>query len=245
MPVHDWSRVDAGIFHDFHQAWIGEIKRVLNRGLLPSDFYALTEQRGGGFEPDVLALKSGPGGEGDLSPPSHDGGVLTARPSSRVFARAERAFYLRKQNRVAIRHASGDELVAVVEIVSRGNKAGQGAMGSFVGKAAEFLFRGVHLLIADLQPPTPRDPQGIHGAIWAAVEGDPYEAPADKPLTLASYDASSGVDAFVEPIAVGDVLPAMPLFLGFDRHVPVPLEATYLAAWESVPRRWRDVIATA
>src|ERR1700739_539434 len=44
MPVHDWTRVGAGIFHDFHHAWIEEIKRALNAGLLPDDYYALAEQ---------------------------------------------------------------------------------------------------------------------------------------------------------------------------------------------------------
>lgn len=39
MPIHDWSHVEAGIFHDFHHAWIEEIKRSLNTGLLPDDFY--------------------------------------------------------------------------------------------------------------------------------------------------------------------------------------------------------------
>jgi hypothetical protein len=28
MPIHDWSRVDAGIFHDFHHAWIEQLKRL-------------------------------------------------------------------------------------------------------------------------------------------------------------------------------------------------------------------------
>ena len=28
MPIHDWSRVDAGIFHDFHQAWTIEIRNA-------------------------------------------------------------------------------------------------------------------------------------------------------------------------------------------------------------------------
>jgi hypothetical protein len=42
MPVHDWARVDAGIFHHFHVAWIDEIARALNRGLLPA---ALPEPR--------------------------------------------------------------------------------------------------------------------------------------------------------------------------------------------------------
>ncbi len=32
MPMHDWTRVDAGIYHDFHHEWISEIKRALNRG---------------------------------------------------------------------------------------------------------------------------------------------------------------------------------------------------------------------
>jgi hypothetical protein len=26
MPVHDWTRVEAGIFHAFHVAWIPEIQ---------------------------------------------------------------------------------------------------------------------------------------------------------------------------------------------------------------------------
>src|SRR5207302_10526518 len=57
VPVHDWTRVDAGIFHDFHHAWIEEIKRALNRGLLPPDYYALAEQIAGGLGPDVLTLQ--------------------------------------------------------------------------------------------------------------------------------------------------------------------------------------------
>jgi hypothetical protein len=40
MPIHDWTRVDAGIFHDFHHTWITQIRRALNRGLLPSEYYA-------------------------------------------------------------------------------------------------------------------------------------------------------------------------------------------------------------
>ena len=30
MPIHDWTRVDAGIFHAFHHDWITEIARALN-----------------------------------------------------------------------------------------------------------------------------------------------------------------------------------------------------------------------
>ena len=57
MPIHDWTRVGAGIFHHFHLEWIGDLSRVLNRGLLPPDYYALAEQFAGGFGPDVLTLQ--------------------------------------------------------------------------------------------------------------------------------------------------------------------------------------------
>jgi hypothetical protein len=72
MPVHDWARVEAGIFHDFHHSWIEEIKRALNRGLLTPPYYALAEQIAGGLGPDVLPLK-GPtlGGAPDGQPHRH------------------------------------------------------------------------------------------------------------------------------------------------------------------------------
>ena len=57
MPIHDWTRVNAGIFHHFHHGWIEEIARGLNSGLLPADYYALAEQIAGGFGPDVLTLE--------------------------------------------------------------------------------------------------------------------------------------------------------------------------------------------
>ena len=57
MPIHDWTRVNPGIFHHFHLEWIGDLSRVLNRGLLPSAYYALAEQIAGGFGPDVLTLQ--------------------------------------------------------------------------------------------------------------------------------------------------------------------------------------------
>src|SRR3954464_15405312 len=78
MPVHDWTRVDAGIFHAFHHDWITEISRALNRGLLPAAYYALPEQLAGGLGPDVLTLRR-PGGNGsptDAGPP--EGGVAVA-----------------------------------------------------------------------------------------------------------------------------------------------------------------------
>jgi len=59
MPIHDWSRVEAGIFHTFHHSWIEEIQRALNAGSLPPDYYALAEQRavGLGVKSSAVAVR--------------------------------------------------------------------------------------------------------------------------------------------------------------------------------------------
>jgi hypothetical protein len=48
--------------------------------------------------------------------------------------------------------------------------------------------------------------------------------------------------ASVEPLAVGDLLRPMPLYLTPDGYVEAPLEATYTAAFEGVPSRYRRVL---
>jgi hypothetical protein len=57
MPIHDWTRVDAGLFHAFHQAWIVHLCDALNAGGLQPEYFALTEQLIRGPIPDVLTLR--------------------------------------------------------------------------------------------------------------------------------------------------------------------------------------------
>lgn len=57
MPIHDWTRVTAGTWHDFHHSWTTALRASLNDGLLPPDYYAQPEQIAGPFGPDVLALR--------------------------------------------------------------------------------------------------------------------------------------------------------------------------------------------
>ena len=66
--------------------------------------------------------------------------------------------------------------------------------------------------------------------------------PRDRPLTLAAYSAGAIPRAHVEPIAVGSVLPEIPLFLEEDRYADVPLEDTSREAYRGVPDRWRVVL---
>lgn len=246
MPIHDWNRVIAGIFHHFHHSWIEEIARTLNAGVLPSDYYALAEQFAGNIGPDVLTL-TGPGESNGSSPTADTGedgtvAVAVAPPRVQFTAQTEVDYYARKQSHIAVRHASDDRVIALVEIVSPGNKNSFAGFRKFIEKATGVLLEGIHLLVLDLFPPGPRDPNGIHDAIWRDISGDEYDPPDDKPLTLATYDAGPPVIAYVEPTSVGTSLPEMPLFLRAGHYVNVALEATYQTAFQNVPARWRRVL---
>ena len=178
MPVHDWTRVSAGIFHAFHHSWIEEIARALNTGLLPAEYYALPEQVAGEFGPDVLTLKFQiPETDAPEPTPPTAAPLVLAPPRVRFTATTEMEQYTLKTKSVVVRHSSGDHVVALVEVVSPGNKASRNALRRFVDKVAAALYRGYHLLVADLHPPGRRDPQGIHGAIWDEIADDSYRAP--------------------------------------------------------------------
>jgi hypothetical protein len=247
MPIHDWTRVDAGIFHAFHHDWITEISRALNHGLLPAGYYALPEQVAGGLGPDVLTLHkpttNGTPRDGEIP----EGGVALALapPKVRLRMRAEANRYAAKAKAVTIRHVSNHRVVAMVEIVSPGNKNSQNGLNAFVRKARDALAGGIHLLLVDLFPPSVRDPQGIHRAVWGEDCGEEYALPPDKPLTCVAYVGGADAEAFVEFVAVGDPVPEMPLFLTSEVYVSLRLEATYQSAWEGMPAYWRDVLTSA
>jgi hypothetical protein len=232
MPIHDWTRVDAGLFHAFHHDWVTILSRALNAGVLPGDYYALPEQSIKGPTPDVLTLQLST--ERHPSERSASGSALAVAavpPRARVVKRAEEQVYVRKADRVAVRLRHG-HIVAVVESVSPGNKVSKSAIRAFVEKSSDLIMQGVHLSVIDLFPPSKRDPQGIHKAIWDEFVEEDFERPTDKPLTLASYDAGPPPVAYVDFAAVGDCLPDMPIFLKPDLYVPAPLEETYRTTWD-------------
>jgi hypothetical protein len=242
--MHDWTRVPAGICHALHHRWISAIGDLLNARLLPSDYYALYEQQAAGFGPDVLTLQI-PSTEPEAPEQNSGGGTATmvqARPQTRFTAESDAEFYRRRKSSIVVRHVSGDKVVAMMEIVSPGNKSSDHAMKAFVEKACELLEHRIHLLIADPFPPGPRDPGGVHAAIWQEFADERFELPAEKPLTLVAYECELTTRAYIEPIAVGDRLPDMPLFLEPHAHVRVPLESTYHTAFENLPKRWRTVL---
>ncbi|MFL5343128.1 MAG: DUF4058 family protein [Gemmataceae bacterium] len=100
--------------------------------------------------PDVLTLKlSGTAGP---SPDNGNVAVVTAPPRVRLVRRTDVEAYAGKANRITIRHRHGDA-VAVIEIVSPGNKSSRSEFRAFVEKSADLIRQGIHLLVIDLFPP--------------------------------------------------------------------------------------------
>ncbi|MFO7902806.1 MAG: DUF4058 family protein [Planctomycetota bacterium] len=232
MPIHDWTGVSFGTFHNFRQGWVIALRDALNAGRLPEGCFAMAEQVVGRPEADVAALDI----ESDADWPANGGEVTTAvRPRTTFVLAAEEERYARKANHVAIHHGLGT-VVAIIEIVSPGNKSSRHALRSFADKAVALIRGGVNLLVVDLFPPSPRDPRGIHPVIWDEITDQPFSPPPGKPLTLAAYQSAPTKTAYVEPVAPGDQLPEMPLFLHAQWHVRAPLEQTYQSAWSVMPR---------
>ena len=201
MPIHDWTRVKAGIFHDFHHGWISQLSRALNRGLLAGRQY----KRDG--------RAASPGARWTGRPHAGAAAVTTVDAAGR--RRTGAAWRWRRGRgrprpastpawrKIGIRPAKGPRPPAVRH-ASEHNTGGDGsssslratrraesALSSFVRKAQEAMEAGIHLLIVDLFPPgRPGDPGGIHRVIWEDRTRGSRAAPGDAPRTCVPYVGS-------------------------------------------------------
>lgn len=149
MPIHDWTKIFDGAFHDFHQAWVFSIKSSLNKGLLPPGYYASMEQVVSGPNADVVTLDRWQAATGKTS-----------------------------------------------------SKREQDAGG---------------IAVADCPP------RAKYQYVRCAEDSDL-------------------LGGFVEIVGRNQPLPEMPLFLSEDHYVNVPLESTYLCAWDELPEPWRAIV---
>jgi hypothetical protein len=150
---------------------------------------------------------------------------------------------VRRGRRLVIRHVSGHQVVALIEIVSPSNKDRKDHVRELAQKVIRSLEAGIHVLLIDLLPPTLHDPGGLHAAVWRWFDTGAYEPPTSRPLTLVSYVwHGEEPEAFIEAMSVGQVLTDMPLFLTNERYVNVPLELTYRTAFQGMPEFWRNIL---
>lgn len=122
------------------------------------------------------------------------------------------------------------ELVAAVELVSPSNKDRPATRRTFVSKCASLLQAGVSVVVIDVV--TDRDANLYAELLESIGQSDP-SLPSPPPgiyaVSLRTRAAKSGqaVEAWYHPLAVGQNLPTLPLWLAERLSVPLELEAIY------------------
>jgi hypothetical protein len=235
MALHDWSKVDHGFFHDFHNGWLGNMKIALNNGVLPDGFFAMTEQHSEGYITDVSTYTTRPLHKSRAEP---EGIVALAEPATEECVVATKKIVY-PGRRLVIRESGDRRIVAMIELVSPANKDRREPVGMFAGKIVEFLKCGVHVLVIDILPPNRSTPHGIHASIWSAIENRRAKTsvPNDRPFVIASYRAQPKPVAYLNYAKVGRALPSGPLYLDAARFAEVPLNETYQLTYNQLPKQ--------
>jgi len=204
--------------------------RSLNRTLLPAGYRAVTERNFGGKivvdagvirEPGAVYTASEEAGASAYQPPAADGALPGVRlPGLRI---------------LVLQEEGEQRLVAAIEVVSPSNKQSPGERQTFAAKLQTYMASGVSLIIADLVT----HPAGNLHNQWAELidapaglrmremGGAPFYAAACRPT---GSDDHAEVEVWLRPLAVGQPLPTLPLYIDIDRAVPMNLEQTYTDA---------------
>jgi hypothetical protein len=222
-PQHHWE--------SFHSNWATRLADLLNDRLLPPEYIAEEHTHAGTrleidvatFEHDTVAGRSdsSSGATAVLpravyTPPAPGftiPAVLSDSFEVRVFATAE-----------------GMTLVAVIELVSPGNKDLPEECRAFATKCASYLYQGISLIVVDIV--TNRQ-ANLHNEIMRVMNADSAcELPAAANLYAVAYrpalrDEQSEVDVWPVVCALSEPLPTLPLRLKGDLFVPVDFESTY------------------
>jgi hypothetical protein len=236
MPLLDHFRPPLGASHPwkgFHSAWANAITNQLNE-VLPEGFYAIPEvPLGDQIEIDVASFERPGDGAGAA------GGTVAAvwaPPKARLAAPVDFG-RVRSVEVHIFQDSGGPQLRAAVELVSPGNKDRPRSRLTFAGKCVGYLERGVELVVLDTV--TTRR-ANLHAEIAAVLETS-AEMTWDSPSSLAAIayrTAAEGerarVEASPEPLSLGAELPTLPLWLGADLCLPLPLEESYTTACRSL-----------
>jgi hypothetical protein len=224
-PHHHWE--------SFHSNWATRIADGI-AALLPTDFQVEEHTHGGvGFEIDVATFQSA----SSQDHPATAGPVLATLaaptyappvPDHTIPAAFPDTFEVRVFNTTA-----GLTLVAVIELVSPGNKDRPAERLAFATKCASYLAQGVSLIVMDVV--TNRH-ANLHNEIMRLMEiGPDLHFPTDVKLYVTAYrparrDQDEEIDVWMRPLALGAPLPTLPLRLTGDLFVPVDFESAYQEA---------------
>jgi hypothetical protein len=132
----------------------------------------------------------------------------------------------------------GAELRAAIELISPGNKDRAGSRRTFAAKCAGYLKHGIAVVIVDIVTSRAAN---LHKELFDTLEVKSRRAAWRSPsgLYAVAYRAvtvrkAPRVEVWPELLAVGKVLPVLPLWLSLDLCVPVRLEESYQTTCDSL-----------
>jgi hypothetical protein len=232
MPLLDHFHPPLSTNHSwesFHSNWATRIADAVN-AQLPAEFFAEEHTHFGRVEIDVATFEH-------ERPAAHRNGSSVAVAEPRVWAPTTAdvtvpavfpdSFQVKVFNTTA-----GPTLVAVIELVSPGNKDRAEERRAFAVKSASYLHQGISLIIVDVV--TNRG-GNLHNETARTFSDDSRLMMTDADLYAVAYrpvlrEERSEIDVWMHRLAVGQSLPTLPLRLTGDLFVPVDLESTYTEA---------------
>jgi hypothetical protein len=228
-PLHGPRRWEG-----FHHAWATVIAQQLNQEILPPEYFAEPEiSLGPELEIDVATLESTRADHAGTASAT----MVWSPPRPRIAVKVDFARLDSYEIRV-YQDLGGAELRAAIELVSPANKDRAGSRRTFAAKCAGYLKHGIAVVVVDIVTSRAAnlheelfDTLGVKSrrAAWRSSTG--FYAVAYRAVTTRK---APRVEAWPEPLALGEALPVMPLWLSLDLCVPVRLEESYLATCRSL-----------
>jgi hypothetical protein len=228
MPLLDHFNPPLNRTHpwrSFHGAWAAATARLLNQGVLPSGYYAVPlVDRDGPVEIDIATLREhatapadGAGAPQTWAPPAPGLAVAVELPAT-------------DEVEVQVFADDGDpRLTAAVELLSPRNKDRPQARQAFAVKCVGYLQRGCSVVVVDTVTTRRAD---LNAAILSLL-GVQTSAALPPSLSAVSYRAvgldeeAQQLQLWPAPLALGQPLPTLPLWIAADFSVPMDLEASY------------------
>lgn len=216
-----------------HGTWIHYLMRSLNRSLLPPGYRAVRESKFNGVEVDVGLVRE-PQAVYETTPVA----ASTCAGYRIPPYDADAAGVVSPYGRVLVFREDGDaRLVGAIELVSPGNKDRPEERKAFAAKMQTYIQSGVSLIVADIVTVPSANLNNVWAAEFGSGEGC-LLAPEDATYASAYRPYHAGHDPRVQmwmrPVAVGELLPTLPLFIDANQAVPIDLDTTYAEACEDI-----------
>ena len=228
MPLLDHFRPPLSTqrhWESLHATWAGTIADALNESL-PEGYFAEEQLHPAArVEIDVATFE-----ERRLS-----GGVVTAAAQTYSPPAASRTIpnvLVEGVELLIFQSEGGPTLVGAVELVSPGNKDREEARRAFVTKCASYLHQGIGLVIVDVVTSRAAN---LHQELLALLSNPGGDVASKSALYAVSYrpvrrGEQDEIDLWPHPLAIGQPLVSLPLWIASDLAVPIELEPTYTTA---------------